>query len=472
MTFMRYARWFLLALVVFGAAAQQQASAQIPVGTTKTGTFVWDGERWIPAETPPPPGAGPVVAEEVITADVAPPALPVYEQPPCPEPNLIWTPGYWHWGLLGYYWVPGAWVPAPYTGALWTPGYWGWVGGRYSFHGGYWGPHVGFYGGVNYGGGYMGIGFAGGAWNGGVFAYNTAVVRVNADVVTHVYVNRTIVEQTTIINTTNVSFNGGPNGVQHQPAPEEQIAAHEQHTAPTTFQKQHVTAAATDKSNLAKNNGGHPTNLAVAKPLPAETHAPPAGFKPPPPKPVTELAKAQAPPETVAAAKTATTKTATVAKPEAKPETTPPAKSATTPPGKPAVTPPAKSATTPPGKPAVTPAATTAPKPEAKPAVTPPAKSATTPPGKPAVTPAATTAPKPEAKPAVTPPATTAAKPEAKSATTPPAKTAPPPPAKTAPPPPAKPAITPPAKTAPKPEAKPAAKPAPKPAAKPKSDEK
>ncbi len=140
--------------------------------------------------------------------------------------------------------------------------------GRYGFHHGYWGPHIGYYGGVNYGGGYMGIGFAGGSWNGGVFAYNTAVVNVNRTVVTNVYVNRTIVEQTTIINTTNVSYNGGPHGVQHQAAPEEQIAAHEQHTPPTTFQIQHVTAAAAEPSNLAKNNGGHPTNLASPSPWP------------------------------------------------------------------------------------------------------------------------------------------------------------------------------------------------------------
>src|ERR1700677_3673599 len=163
MRFMRSARWFLLALVVFAVAAQQQASAQIPVGTTRTGTFVWDGQGWQPVESPPPP----VVEEAVITVDSAPPPLPVYVQPPCPAPNLLWTPGYWHHGFFGYYWVPGAWVPAPYVGALWTPGYWGWSGGSFVFNAGYWGPHIGFYGGVNYGGGYMGIGFAGGNWNGG-----------------------------------------------------------------------------------------------------------------------------------------------------------------------------------------------------------------------------------------------------------------------------------------------------------------
>jgi hypothetical protein len=312
MKIMLYSCRFLLALLVLGAIVQQQVIAQIPVGTTRTGTFVWDGGQWVPVDQAPPPS--PVAAVADITVDTAPPPLPVYEQPPCPEPNLIWTPGYWHHSFLGYYWVPGAWVPAPYIGALWTPGYWGFAGGSFGFHAGYWGPHIGFYGGVNYGGGYMGIGFAGGTWNGGVFAYNTAVVRVNASVVTNVYINKTIVQQTTIINTTNVSYNGGPNGVQHQPTPDEQVAAREQHTAPTTFKQRQETAAAADKTNLASNNGGHPATLAVAKPLPAETHAAPAGFKPAPQKPLTELAKAEAPPATAAAAKTATLKTETAAK--------------------------------------------------------------------------------------------------------------------------------------------------------------
>src|ERR1700733_893254 len=113
-----------------------------------------------------------------ISVGFAPPVLPVYEQPVCPEPGLMWTPGYWGYGPDGYYWVPGAWVPAPYEGALWTPGYWGWGGGLYVWHPGYWGRHVGYYGGVNYGFGYMGVGFAGGLWVGGAFRYNTAVMRV------------------------------------------------------------------------------------------------------------------------------------------------------------------------------------------------------------------------------------------------------------------------------------------------------
>jgi hypothetical protein len=58
---------------------------------------------------------------------------------------------------IGYYWVPGTWILPPEAGLLWTPGYWESEEGVYVFHVGYWGPHIGFYGGVNYGFGYDGI---------------------------------------------------------------------------------------------------------------------------------------------------------------------------------------------------------------------------------------------------------------------------------------------------------------------------
>src|ERR1700720_334077 len=99
-----------------------------------------------------------------VSITVAPPALPVYEQPPVPAPGYLWTPGYWAYGPEGYFWVPGVWVQPPQVGVLWTPGYWGWGGGMYRWNAGYWGPHVGFYGGVNYGFGYGGVGFVGGRW--------------------------------------------------------------------------------------------------------------------------------------------------------------------------------------------------------------------------------------------------------------------------------------------------------------------
>ena len=97
------------------------------------------------------PLAAPASVAVGISVNFAPPALPVYVQPEIPAPGYIWTPGFWAWGPGGYYWVPGTWVLPPAVGFLWTPGYWGWGGGAYFWHAGYWGPHVGFYGGINYG---------------------------------------------------------------------------------------------------------------------------------------------------------------------------------------------------------------------------------------------------------------------------------------------------------------------------------
>ena len=210
-----------------------------------------------------------------ISVGFAPPVMPVYVQPVCPEPGLMWTPGYWAYGEDGYFWVPGAWVPAPYEGALWTPGYWGWSGGLFVFHDGYWGWHVGYYGGVNYGFGYGGIGFVGGMWRGHEFAYNTAVVHVNETVIHTTYVDRTVVERNTIVNNNHVAYSGGPGGIQHQPSPEERAAEREPHVQPTSYQQQHVQSFQSNKAAYFKNNGGHPQNLAVARPLPMEHQSAP-----------------------------------------------------------------------------------------------------------------------------------------------------------------------------------------------------
>lgn len=168
-----------------------------------------------------------------ISVRVAPPALPVYVQPPCPTPGYLWTPGYWAYGPNGYYWVRGVWVAPPQVGLLWTPGYWGWGGGVYVWHAGYWGPHVGFYGGVHYGFGYTGVGFVGGRWEGGAFRYNTAVVRVNTTVIHNTYVDRTVINRTVINN--RASFNG-PGGMSARPSAQERMAMNERHYQPTSRQ--------------------------------------------------------------------------------------------------------------------------------------------------------------------------------------------------------------------------------------------
>ena len=213
-----------------------------------------------------------------ISISIAPPVLPVYVQPPCPTDGYMWTPGYWAYDDpdVGYYWVPGAWVPAPSPGLLWTPGYWGWNNGIYIFNRGYWGAHVGYYGGVNYGFGFMGIGFAGGEWRGGHFAYNTAVVNVNTTVIHNTYVNTTIVHNTTIVNNSHVAYSGGPGGIQHQPTAEEKVAMTEKHVPPTPVQQQHVAAAAKDPQQRFSANHGKPATVAAARPLTAPVHTQPA----------------------------------------------------------------------------------------------------------------------------------------------------------------------------------------------------
>ena len=50
-----------------------------------------------------------------ISVHIAPPAIPVYEQPPCPVDGYLWVPGYWAWDddEGDYYWVPGYWSAPP-----------------------------------------------------------------------------------------------------------------------------------------------------------------------------------------------------------------------------------------------------------------------------------------------------------------------------------------------------------------------
>ena len=198
-----------------------------------------------------------------ISVHVGPPALPLYEQPPCPVEGYLWTPGYWAYGDAGYYWVPGVWVAPPRAGLLWTPGYWGWNEGVYVFHTGYWGPHVGFYGGVNYGFGYGGVGFVGGEWRGGRFAYNTAVVHVDTTVIHNTYVNRTVIVNNTAVNRT--SFSGGPGGINARPTRDEMAASRESHVQATSMQSSHERMASTNRANFASENHGRPATAAMSR---------------------------------------------------------------------------------------------------------------------------------------------------------------------------------------------------------------
>jgi hypothetical protein len=192
-----------------------------------------------------------------------PPALPIYEQPICPGDGYIWTPGYWayDYDIDDYYWVPGTWVLAPEIGFLWTPAWWGWDADRFIFHEGYWGPHVGFYGGISYGFGYFGSGYEGGRWDGGHFFYNRAVNNINITVIHNVY--ETNIHET-VVN--RVSYNGGNGGINMRPRPEEEVAERERHIGPVAVQAQHMQAARGNPQLRASVNMGRPPVAATARP--------------------------------------------------------------------------------------------------------------------------------------------------------------------------------------------------------------
>ena len=192
-----------------------------------------------------------------------PPPLPVYEQPPIPAAGYLWTPGYWAWNeeIGDYYWVPGTWVLPPESGLLWTPGYWAWNDGAYVFYDGYWGPEIGFYGGVNYGFGYTGFGYEGGYWSSGAFFYNTSVNNISNTTITNVY-NQTVV----VNNTSNVSYNGGAGGTTAKPTAQQIAIAKESHLPPTQEQARHAQTAARDPALSLTQSQGHPAVAATVRP--------------------------------------------------------------------------------------------------------------------------------------------------------------------------------------------------------------
>jgi hypothetical protein len=232
-------------------------------------------------EAPPPGGENPDVAgyteQPTEEATQPPPPLPDYAQPPAPDDGYIWTPGYWGWGPYGYYWVPGVWVEPPYVGGLWTPGYWGFYGGRYLFYPGHWGFHIGWYGGINYGFGYVGFGYEGGYWNGGHFFYNRVYNNINGRAVHNVYNYRANVRVNNNVRVNGgarPSYRGGPNGVQSQPRPSEGNAYREPTAPRMNTQVQHEQNYSTQRGQYAAPNS-RPATTAETRPLHSDQHVTP-----------------------------------------------------------------------------------------------------------------------------------------------------------------------------------------------------
>lgn len=200
-----------------------------------------------------------------VSVRLAPPPLPLYDQPPLPGPDYMWLPGFWAWDDYAgdYFWVPGTWALAPRPGLVWTPSWWEWQNDTYLYHAGYWGRHVGWYGGVAYGFGYTGFGYEGGYWNGPHFTYNRIVNNITDVHITNVY-SKTVVVNKTVIN--NVSYSGGPGGVQARPTPALLAATRGPHFGPTPAQIKHVTTARATPQLFASANRGAPAIAATVVP--------------------------------------------------------------------------------------------------------------------------------------------------------------------------------------------------------------
>ena len=197
-----------------------------------------------------------------VSVSFGPPALPIYAQPMCPGPDYIWTPGYWAWDpVYGYYWVPGTWVLAPFVGAMWTPGYWGYNDGMYFWYAGYWGPQVGYYGGIDYGYGYIGYGYSGGYWDHDRFYYNRAVNNIRIDNTKYYYNQRVENNQFT-----RVSYNGGPGGIRVRPTAGQMAAARLRRFGPLRQQEYQRNFARNDPRQRATVNHGKPYIAATDRP--------------------------------------------------------------------------------------------------------------------------------------------------------------------------------------------------------------
>jgi hypothetical protein len=109
----------------------------------------------------------------------------------------------------------------------------------------------------------VGVGFVGGRWNGGSFAYNTAVNNVNVTVVHNTY-NETVINNN--VSVTKVSYNGGAGGTAAAPTPQERAAMQQPHIAPTPAQIQHRQQALQNPALAARANGGKPPIAATPRP--------------------------------------------------------------------------------------------------------------------------------------------------------------------------------------------------------------
>ena len=76
-------------------------------------------------------------AQISVSITLAPPPLPVYEQPVLVQEGSLWAPGYWEWRGGAHVWIPGRWMGERH-GYHWVPDRWDQVGGHWHHFPGHW----------------------------------------------------------------------------------------------------------------------------------------------------------------------------------------------------------------------------------------------------------------------------------------------------------------------------------------------
>ena len=121
---------------------------------------------------------------------------------------------------------------------------------RYGWHRGFWGRYIGYYGGVNYGNGYVGRGYYGGYWNHDQFNYNRQVTNVNNTVIHNTYITNV----TNVTTYNRVSYSGGRGGVNFPPTQAELAALRQPRLPELRVQQQNKVAASMNRAQFASVN--------------------------------------------------------------------------------------------------------------------------------------------------------------------------------------------------------------------------
>ena len=188
---------------------------------------------------------------------------PSMSSPRPPRPTISGPPATGTGVPAGYYWILAPGVRSLLRRPL-DPRLLGLCHNRLGFHRGFWGPHIGFYGGINYGFGYTGVGYHGGYWRGNNFYYNRSVNRVNTNITT----STTAPSSSTTSTASPTTAAEAASPTDHGQPRSKPCAAREPRPCPlrsSTSAKQHK-----NRQQFYNVNRGRPAMVAAPRPIAAQ----------------------------------------------------------------------------------------------------------------------------------------------------------------------------------------------------------